>query len=436
MSGLLNRYFFLFLSLSLSIPLIVSCNSAPEPAEAPAEEKSSGSRYGIEVENYLCEGGTVKNGDYFGGLMYRAGLDDNRLYSVISSSKGVFDIRKIKVGNRYEFFFERDSLGNKGRAAYFLYERDAMSNVLFSLRDSLYVKILDKEVERTRKYAEVAINSSLWNDIAAAGATPLLALKLADIFAWTIDFFALQKGDSFKVVYDELYCNGELIDIDGVSYCEFIHNGMLYKSVMFRDGDNGGIYWNEKGESLRKAFLKAPLSFTRISSRFTYSRKHPIYKVVRPHTGVDYAAPMGTPVVAIGDGTVIGKGWGGGGGNTVRIRHNSVYTTAYLHLSRYGEGIRQGARVRQGQVIGYVGSTGASTGPHLDFRVWKNGTPIDPLKMESPSAGPVSKENMEDFLATYRLAKRELDSLAVNRYVEMMFGILALEGKIGGQLSS
>ena len=432
MRSLSNRYFFLFLSLILT----VSCNSRPEVKEAPAEKKSPELRYGIEVENFICEGGTVKNGDYFGGLMYKAGLDDNRLYNVISSSEGVFDIRRIKVGNRYEFFFERDSLGNKGRAAYFLYERDAMSNVLFSLQDSLYVKILDKEVERTRKYAEVVINSSLWNDISAAGATPVLALKLADIFAWTIDFFALRKGDSFKVVYDELSCNGDFIDVDGVIYCEFIHNGMLYKSVMFKDGDNGGIYWNEKGESLRKAFLKAPLNFTRISSRFTYNRKHPIYKVVRPHTGVDYAAPMGTPVVAIGDGTVIGKGWGGGGGNTVKIRHNSVYTTAYLHLSRFGEGIRQGARVRQGQVIGYVGSTGASTGPHLDFRVWKNGTPIDPLKMESPSVGPVSKENTEAFLVTYRLAKRELDSLAVDKYIKLMFGILAREGEIEGQLSS
>lgn len=421
MRAFVGKYFCLF----LASVFFVSCKSELPVTESPAGQNCGEVRYGIEVENYICERGSVKNGDYFGGLMYKAGLDDNELQRVINSSEGIFDIRKIKIGNGYEFFYEKDSADNRGDASYFLYERDAMSNVLFSLKDSVYVKILDKEIDTERKYAEVEINTSLWNDIAAAGATPVLALKLADIFAWTIDFFALQKGDSFKVVYDELSYDGKFIDVDNVSYCEFIHNGVLYKSVMFEDGDNSGLYWNEKGESLRKAFLKAPLNFTRISSRFTYRRKHPIYKVVRPHTGVDYAAPMGTPVVAIGDGTVISRGWGGGGGNTVKIRHNSVYTTAYLHLSRYGKGIKKGVRVKQGQVIGYVGSTGASTGPHLDFRVWKNGTPIDPLKMESPSVGPVSKENMDAFLATYDSAKRELDSLSTLKYVEKMLDLLA-----------
>lgn len=414
-----------FLLLSVMAAFIFSSCKENVPAdETSACEEQADMRYGINADDYLCEQGVVGSGDYFGGLMYMAGLDDNALQRVINASEGVFDIRKIKIGNAYEFFYEKDSTAEKGRAAYFLYERDAMSNVLFSLREPVSVQVVDKEIEHTRKYAEVEINSSLWVDIEQAGATPVLALKLADIFAWTIDFFALQKGDSFKVIYDELSYNGEFIDIDNVSYCEFVHNGALYKSVMFRDGDNSGIYWNENGESLRKAFLKAPLNFTRISSRFTYRRKHPIYKVVRPHTGVDYAAPMGTPVVAIGDGTVISRGWGGGGGNTVKIRHNSVYTTAYLHLSRYGEGIRKGVRVKQGQIIGYVGSTGASTGPHLDFRVWKNGTPIDPLKMESPSVGPVSKENMEAFLATYSSAKRELDSLSTLKYVDRILEVL------------
>lgn len=193
---------------------------------------------------------------------------------------------------------------------------------------------------------------------------------------------------------------------------------------MFQDGDKSNVYWNEEGESLRKAFLKAPLQFKRISSRFTYRRKHPVYKVYRPHTGVDYAAPTGTPVMSVGDGVVISKGWGGGGGNTVKIRHNSVYTTAYLHLSRYAKGLKKGDRVRQGQVIGYVGSTGASTGPHLDYRVWKNGTPIDPLKMESPSVEPVSKENMEAFKARCAAARSEMDSLASLRYVKAVMELL------------
>jgi murein DD-endopeptidase MepM/ murein hydrolase activator NlpD len=163
---------------------------------------------------------------------------------------------------------------------------------------------------------------------------------------------------------------------------------------MFDQGDGGNLYWNEQGESLRKAFLKAPLKYTRISSGFTYHRKHPVTGQVRAHTAVDYAAPAGTPVMSIGDGTVLSAGWSGGGGSTVKIRHNSVYTTAYLHLSRYAEGIRAGVRVRQGDVIGYVGSTGVSTGPHLDFRVWKNGMPVNPLTMESPRTDPIRRENL------------------------------------------
>ena len=163
---------------------------------------------------------------------------------------------------------------------------------------------------------------------------------------------------------------------------------------MFDQGDGGNIYWNEKGESMRRAFLKAPLQFSRISSGFSYHRKHPITGKVKPHTAVDYAAPYGTPVMSIGDGTVLSVGWAGGGGNTIKIRHGSAYVTSYMHLSKYARGLKAGQHVHQGQVIGYVGSTGSSTGPHLDFRVYHNGTPVNPLKMESPSEDPIRRENL------------------------------------------
>ena len=185
----------------------------------------------------------------------------------------------------------------------------------------------------------------------------------------------------------------------------------MLSSPRYDQGDGSGIYWNAEGESMRKAFLKAPLRFSRISSGFSYRRKHPVSGKVRPHTGVDYAAPAGTPVMSIGDGVVISRGWAGGGGNTVKIRHNSVYTTAYLHLSRYASGLKTGDRVSQGQVIGYVGSTGVSTGPHLDFRVWKGGSPINPLTMESPSVEPLRKENLCALDSARIASKHTLDSL-------------------------
>ena len=193
---------------------------------------------------------------------------------------------------------------------------------------------------------------------------------------------------------------------------------------MFDQKDGGNIYWNEKGESMRKAFLKAPLKFSRISSGFSYSRKHPVTRKVQPHTGVDYAAPKGTPVMTIGDGVITSMKYEGAGGNTIRIRHNSVYSTAYLHLSGYAKGLKTGQRVRQGQVIGYVGSTGRSTGPHLDFRVWKNGSPINPLKMDSPPAEPLKPDFKDEFEATYEKYRAQVDSILARDIAKDLFEIL------------
>ena len=194
--------------------------------------------------------------------------------------------------------------------------------------------------------------------------------------------------------------------------------------IMFDQHDGGNIWWNEKGESMRKAFLKAPLKYSRVSSGFSYARRHPVTRRVQPHTGVDYAAPKGTPVMSIGDGVVTSRKYEGAGGNTVRIRHNSVYSTAYLHLSRYASGLKVGQRVRQGEVIGYVGSTGRSTGPHLDFRVWKNGSPINPLKMDSPPSEPLKKENMEAFGETHERYKAQIDPIQARALSMELFQLL------------
>ena len=257
-----------------------------------------------------------------------------------------------------------------------------------------------------------------------AGVSPELIISLSDIYAWTVDFFGLQKGDRFRVLYEEKLCDGEVVAVDTVRYAVFSHNGEDLPSIMFDQKDGGNIYWNEKGESMRKAFLKAPLNYSRVSSGFSYARKHPVTRKVQPHTGVDYAAPKGTPVMTIGDGVVTSVKYEGAGGNTVRIRHNSVYSTAYLHLSKYAKGLKAGQRVRQGEVIGYVGSTGRSTGPHLDFRVWKNGTPINPLKMESPPAEPLRKESMEAFNAMYENYQHKIDTIQAHTALQTLFNLL------------
>ena len=253
-----------------------------------------------------------------------------------------------------------------------------------------------KEIIHKERSAQAVIESSLWNAMVGNNLPIELALELSEIYAWTIDFFGLQKGDSIRVYYDEQYVDTTRIGIGLIYAAEFYH-GKVWQEAYWFVAENTRNYYDSKGNSMRKAFLKAPLSYTRISSGFTYKRLHPVHKVYKPHTGVDYAAPMGTPVMTIGDGTVIQREYRGGGGNTVKIKHNATYTTAYLHLSKFADGLKVGQHVKQGQVIGYVGSTGTSTGPHLDFRVWKNGTPIDPLKMDSPPAEPIPAQLKDTF---------------------------------------
>ncbi len=356
--------------------------------------------------------GKVGNGDNFTSLMTRAGLGAAQAYRLTLACDTTFDVRKLRAGNGYDAYYDRDSTG---ALRYVVYHESRESEVIFSCGDSLAVWRYRKPVTVTRRAMDVSIRSSLWNDMTAAGAPVDLITDLSDIYAWTVDFFGLREGDRFRAIYDEMECEGEIIGVQGVQYAEFIRGGKTLPAIRFDQGDKGNLWWNERGESMRKAFLKAPLKFNRISSGFSYARKHPVTGRVRPHTAVDYAAPAGTPVHTIGDGTVISAGWSKGGGNTVKIRHNSVYTTAYLHLSRYGKGIKAGSRVRQGDVIGYVGSTGVSTGPHLDFRVWKNGSPVNPLKLESPPSEPIRAENKPSLDSIWTACKAQLDSLLAVR---------------------
>ena len=389
-----------------------SCSESDEPAAAEVvteEEPAPADPMGFPREEYECVEGKIASGSYFGKLMNTdLGIPMTRV-NILAAADSVFDVRKMRAGNVYRAYYTRDSLR---RLDYVVYDENRISSIVFRVDTLPMVWRYDRPVEIRRMAADATIESSLWNDMQKAGASPLVILELSDIYAWTVDFFGIQPGDRFRVLYDEKVCEGDVIAIDTVRYAEYIRGEHIQPAIMFNQKDTGNIYWNEKGESLRRAFLKAPLEFKRISSTFTMHRKHPVHGDVRPHTGVDYAAPMGTPVRAVGDGTVLSAGWGGGGGNTVKIRHNSVYTTAYLHLSKFGPGIRAGVRVSQGQVIGYVGSTGTSTGPHLDYRVWKNGTPINPLTMEAPPAVPIREENRAALDSVRLLYREELDRRA------------------------
>lgn len=401
--------------------LLLACCGPRNTQEITVQENRTADddhtyEYGIPVDMYSREEGSVGRGDVFSAILDRYGVSQQKSYMLADASKPVFDVRNMQVGRGYHAYFD-----TTGELAYFVYEITDRKMVVFSVQDSLGASLVEKDITTEIKYTEVEIQNSLWADTQAAGASPLLALKVSDIYAWTINFFGLQKGDSFAAVYEELTCEGKIMDIGNICYVNFRHAGKDYEAYYYDDGKEGGDrYWNEKGESMRKAFLKAPLKYSRISSGFSYARRHPISHQVKAHTGVDYAAPTGTPVMSIGDGVVTSVKYEGAGGNTVRITHNSVYKTAYLHLSRYGAGIRAGARVTQGQIIGYVGATGSATGPHLDFRVWKNGTPINPVTMDSPPADPVPEAQMPAFEQAKFASLAKKDSVLMYRVFEQI----------------
>ena len=361
--------------------------------------------YGICIDSLDITEGNVKKNEFLANILQREGVSYNTVNYIDRNCRKVFDVRKIKVGNKYVFLKTRDSIPT---AKYWIYEIDRTNYAVFQLTDSIAAWRGEKEVITKIEHVGVEIKSSLWNAMAEAGCDASLILELSDIYAWTIDFFGIQAGDSCKVIFEERFIAGDTVSfgIGNVLAAYFKNNGDGKYAFCFEQ-DGRKEYFDENGDNMRKAFLKAPLNYRRISSKFSNGRMHPVYHVVRPHHGVDYAAPVGTPVQSIGDGTVIEKGWDkNGGGNYVKIKHNSTYTTTYMHLKGFVNGISKGCNVRQGQTIGYVGSTGASTGPHLDFRLQKNGTYIDPLKFKSPSAEPVKSENMERY-------KANVDSLMV-----------------------
>jgi murein DD-endopeptidase MepM/ murein hydrolase activator NlpD len=351
-------------------------------------------RYGLPIEYFSVLYDTVAPHQTLAELLMENGLTASKVYALTSQCPdSVFDVRKVRAGQPCALLSNLDSMATP---RYFVYEVNAKEYAVFNLMTNQVTRGEHPSEWRERVCGGV-VESSLWNAMVASDASPQLAVMLSHIFGWTIDFFGIQKGDEFRLIYEQEYVEDRAINNFMIRAASFCASDSLYYAIPYvQEGEE--LYYNEKGNSLEGAFLKAPLDYYRISSRFTNSRYHPVLKRYRAHHGVDYAAPTGTPVYAIGSGKVIDKGFqANGGGNYVKIRHNSTYTTTYMHLSRFAKGLKVGDMVAQKEVIGYVGSTGLSTGPHLDFRVYENGKPINPLTIKSQPKKPISEENKEAF---------------------------------------
>ena len=365
--------------------------------------------FGICIDSLNLYQYEIKQGDSPATIFAKLGYSALKADSISRASTNILEPTKIKAGMHYTILTTQDSLET---IQYIAFAKTLTNYAVIDMTsDTIKAYEYKKDIFLKRKYIEGKIRSSLWNVIIENGASPLLAMKIADVYAWQIDFFDIKVGDSFKVIYNEAFIDDTTsLDIASIDAAIFIHDNKEYTAIPFTQ-DSITEHFDKDGLSLRKAFLKAPLDFFRITSPFSNARFHPILKRYRAHHGVDYAAPVGTPVKSIGSGKVIAKGYINGGGHSIKIQHNSMYITSYMHLSRYAKGLEIGSQVQQGEVIGYVGSTGLSTGPHLDFRVYKNGEPINPLAMDAPPSLPVKPELMDTFNVIQQNYLHEIDSL-------------------------
>jgi murein DD-endopeptidase MepM/ murein hydrolase activator NlpD len=364
--------------------------------------------YGIPKGEYNTIQDKVKPNQNLASLLSAHDINPGNIVTLSTKFENVFDTRSMKFDRPYTIMVrESDTMKS---AAYLIYEKSNIEFIVYDLEhDTVYKG--KKEVSVQRKHFAGTITSNLSETLQDAGVDVALAYSMASIYDCTIDFYKLQQNDFFKVIYIEKMVEGKYVGIDKIEAIEFTHNSKPFYAFYFEQ-DEVGNYFDEKAQNMRKAFLKAPLKYGyRISSKYNKNRLHPVLKVNRPHLGTDYAAAHGTPIITVGDGVVLEASFTKGNGNYVKVKHNGTFTTQYLHMSKFASGIKPGKRVSQGDVIGYVGSTGLATGPHVCFRFWKNGVQVDPFKVMPPPAEPVAKKNMERFNERVAVLKKELEGI-------------------------
>ena len=351
--------------------------------------------YGFEIDSFDIVAGNIQQNQNLSEILVNYNVSLAMINELAAKSKNVFDVRKFAVNSNYTVICERDSLQT---ARQFIYEPNRLEYIVYNLIDSISISRHEKEIRIEQRVITGVINNSLYETLESTGFGPLLTNVLVDIFAWQVDFFRIQKGDRFKVILEEQLIDGEMVGIERVVAAYFEHDEVPYYAIYF-DQNTGNDYFDENGNSLRKAFLKAPLNYYRISSRYSLKRFHPVLKTYKAHLGTDYVADTGTPIRTVGDGVITEATYKKNNGNYVKVKHNSTYSTQYLHMSKIASGIRPGVKVNQGQTIGYVGSTGLASGPHLCFRFWKNGRQVNPVSIELPPSEPIKENFQTDYFS-------------------------------------
>ena len=402
-----------YLPLILLILIAVGCEFDEAPKEEVQTEikkpKPSIKEYGFTLDDYQVYRDTVRSGDSFGAIMDSHGVTRGRVFEVSEKVKDVFDPARINVGKPYTILKSKDSLSN---VEVFIYEESRINYTVVNLKDSISALRNKKPVTIKKNIVSGVITSSLSAAMDNEGLSILLADKLADIYQWKIDFFKIQKGDQFKIIYNEKYINDTVYaGLANIEAAVLTHYKNPYYAFEFGKDSLSGFakFYDEEANSLQSFFLKAPLKYSRISSRYTKRRFHPVQKRWKAHKGTDYAAPTGTPIWSTADGVVIKSSYTRGNGNYVKVRHNDKYTTQYLHMSK--RNAKVGQRVKQGDVIGYVGSTGLATGPHVCYRFWVYGKHVDPYKQNLPSSEPLKESLKPMYFAKMDSLKKDLGQI-------------------------
>ena len=394
------------------ISLCFSCGSnepkeeIKEIVETEIKVDSSKFFFGHNLDSFKVVEDKIKYGETLGKILNDHGVNHTKIHYLAKASEDVYDVRDFKVGKQYMIL---KSLDSNATAVKFVYKENPVDYYFYNFADSIYVEHYAKPVELKREFASGVIESSLSQTIDEAGLSQRLVLALADeIYPWTINFFSVQPGDKFKVIYDARYVDGEFIGIGKVHAANFNHLKNDYYAFNF-NGEGYDDYFDEVGNNLRNAFLKAPVQFTRISSRYQPRRRHPVTGRIKAHKGTDFAAPKNTPIFSTADGIVTHAQYKRYNGNYVKVRHNATYTTQYLHMNKIAKGIRPGKKVKQGEVIGYVGKTGLATGYHVCYRFWVNGKQKDPFKVKLPPSKPVANKYRDAYNAVMEDYKKVLD---------------------------
>ena len=394
----------------------MSCGEEkPEKSSEIIKEKII-TQFGYTLNNFTVKKDTVKSGDSFGSILENNNLFYPQIYNIVQKAKKVFDVRKINIGKPYTILFSKDSLKTP---KVFIYQPNLIDYVVVSLTDSLWAEKKSKAVELLEFEAEGVITSSLSETMEEKKLSPLLSNELSEIYAWTIDFFRLEKGDNFKIIYSAKFVDDSIyVGLNRIHSAYFEHRGKPFYAIEFETDSKRGLfeYFDENGKNLRRAFLRAPVQFSRISSRYNLKRKIAYYGRIRPHFGTDFAAPRGTPIRATASGKVVKSSYSRGNGNYVKIKHNGTYSTQYLHMDK--RGVKVGQFVKQGDYIGTVGMTGNTSGPHVCYRFWKNGKQVDPLRQKLPEAKPISKELKKRYLTYMLPVKNQLDSIESVTFVK------------------